>query len=243
MANAQNVQLEQEMPWGGPNVFFQGALLKKAKKLDHKVVLSADGADEIFGGYDKYLNLNKINLNYINQAIDGTTPFNKSLFKNGFFFKKKIDLKLPFKNKFDNARYLDISFSKLPRNFRFSDRYSMGKSIELRYPFLDHILIENSFRLEKKLMINKTVNKIMLRKFFNNKTKKKHINSPQTQWFYETKLKKIMSNICKESPIFDKVLDKKKIKNYFNYFYEKKRNNSFKMWQIYNYDLWLKTFF
>ena len=31
-----------------------------------------------------------------------------------------------------------------------------------------------------------------------------------------------MSNICKESPIFDKVLDKKKIKNYFNYFYEKK---------------------
>ena len=48
----------------------------------------------------------------------------------------------------------------------------MGKSIELRYPFLDHILIENSFRLEKKLMINKTVNKIMLRKFFNNKTKK-----------------------------------------------------------------------
>ena len=88
LTNAQNVQLEQEMPWGGPNVFFQGALLKKAKKLDHKVVLSADGADEIFGGYDKYLNLNKINLNYINQAIDGTTPFNKSLFKNGFFQKK-----------------------------------------------------------------------------------------------------------------------------------------------------------
>ena len=51
------------------------------------------------------------------------------------FFKKKIDLKLPFKNKFDNARYLDISFSKLPRNFRFSDRYSMGKSIELDIRF------------------------------------------------------------------------------------------------------------
>tara|TARA_B100000989_G_scaffold282144_1_gene246938 strand:+ start:1959 stop:3641 length:1683 start_codon:yes stop_codon:yes gene_type:complete len=243
LTNAQNVQLEQEMPWGGPNVFFQGALLQKAKKLDHRVVLSADGADEIFGGYDKYLNINKISSNYINQAIDGTVPFNKSLFKNEFFFKKKIDLKLPFNNKFDNARYLDISFSKLPRNFRFSDRYSMNKSVELRYPFLDHILIENSFRLEKRLMINKTENKIMLRKFFNNKTKKRHINSPQTQWFYETKLKKIMSNISKESPIFDIVLDKKKTKNYFDYFYKKKRNNSFKMWQIYNYDLWLKTFF
>ena len=90
LANAQNVQLEQEMPWGGPNVFFQGALLKKAKKKDHKVVLSADGADEIFGGYDKYLNLNKINLNYINQAIDGTTPFKKSFLKLVFFSKKKL---------------------------------------------------------------------------------------------------------------------------------------------------------
>ena len=28
------------------------------------------------------------------------------------FFSKKIDLKLPFKNKFDNARYLDIFFLK-----------------------------------------------------------------------------------------------------------------------------------
>ena len=72
-------------------------------------------------------------------------------------------------------------------------------------------------------MINKTVNKIMLRKFFNNKTKKKHINSPQTQWFYETKLKKIMSNICKESPIFDKVLDKKKSKIILIIFMKKKK--------------------
>ena len=51
-----------------------------------------------------------------------------------------------------------------------------------------------------------------------------------------------MSNICKESPIFDKVLDKKNQKLFF-IFMKKKRNNSFKMWQIYNYDLWLKTFF
>tara|TARA_A100001015_G_C14321804_1_gene455904 strand:+ start:326 stop:484 length:159 start_codon:yes stop_codon:yes gene_type:complete len=52
-----------------------------------------------------------------------------------------------------------------------------------------------------------------------------------------------MLSICKESPIFDTVLDKKSTKNYFDYFYEKQRDNSFKMWQIYNYDLWLKTFF
>ena len=119
----------------------------------------------------------------------------------------------------------------------------MGQSIELRYPFLDHKLIETSFRLDRKLMINKKVNKILLRQFFNNYSKKKHINSPQTQWFYDPKFKNKMLKICKESPIFDTVLDKNKTKDYFNYFYKTNRNNSFKMWQIYNYDLWLKTFF
>ena len=52
----------------------------------------------------------------------------------GFFQKKKIDLKLPFKNKFDSTRYLDISFSKLLEKVQLN-RYSMGKSIELRYSF------------------------------------------------------------------------------------------------------------
>ena len=58
-----------------------------------------------------------------------------------FNLNKKTKFILPNKNNFDCARYIDITFSKLPRNFRFSDRYSMSKSIELRYPFLDHELI------------------------------------------------------------------------------------------------------
>ena len=93
-------------------------------------------------------------------------------------------------------------------------------------------------------MINDKKNKILMREFFDNKAKKKHINSPQTEWFYDKKMKKIMEHICKKSPIFDTVIDKKKTQDYFNIFYNKKKvTNSFRMWQIYNYDLWLKTFF
>ncbi len=243
LSQVSKIQLEQEMPWGGPNVFFQGYLMQKAKDLGHKVIISADGADEIFGGYNKYLNLKKVNADYVNKAIDNSMPYSTNIFKKNFSLDKKIKFNLPNKNNFDCARYLDITFSKLPRNFRFSDRYSMSKSIELRYPFLDHELIEASFMLSEKLMINKNQNKIIMRQFFKSKRKKKHINSPQTEWFYDKKFKKIMSNICDDSPIFEKVLDNKKTKQYFDYFYAKKRDNSFKMWQIYNYDLWLKTFF
>ena len=119
----------------------------------------------------------------------------------------------------------------------------MAHSVELRYPFLDHRLIELSFKLKKEMMINKNTNKIILRKFYNNNVKKKHINSPQTSWLYHPDFKKIMTEICNDSPIFDNVLDRKKTKKYLDFFYDKKRNNSFKMWQIYNYDLWLKAFF
>ena len=52
-----------------------------------------------------------------------------------------------------------------------------------------------------------------------------------------------MYEIVNDSPIFDTVLNQNKVKNYIDYFYKKKRNNSFKLWQIYNYDLWLKAFF
>lgn len=241
---AKKTQIEQEMPWGGPNVMFQGYLLKKAKKLNHNVVLTADGADEIFGGYQKYLKLGKININYINQAIDGTYPYELSLFKKDRQFKKEnFFIKNNKLENYDYAKFLDITFSKLPRNFRFSDRFSMNQSVELRYPFLDHKLIELSFRLNKNIQINKIHNKIILRELFRFKRKKKHINSPQTQWFYDKKFKSKMFNIIKDSPIFENLLDAKKVKNYLNYFYESKKDNSFKMWQIYNYDLWLRTFF
>ena len=81
-------------------------------------------------------------------------------------------MNLPSKNFMDNARYLDITLSKLPRNFRFSDRYSMGQSVELRYPFLDHKLIELSFKFSDKLLITQNENKILLRKLFDDNKKK-----------------------------------------------------------------------
>ena len=42
------------MPWGGPSVFFLGKILQHLKKVKHNVTLVGDGADEVFGGYNKY---------------------------------------------------------------------------------------------------------------------------------------------------------------------------------------------
>ena len=220
LKNLNKVQIEQEMPWGGPNVFFLGNILKHSKKIKHDVVLSADGSDEIFGGYKKYLfssnNSGKIDFNYITRAIDNTVPHNADLFQDRYLNKFKYDEKIgcPSENYLDNARYIDITLSKLPRNFRFSDRYSMGKSIELRYPFLDHKLIELSFKFSDKLMINNNKNKILLRKFYDDKSIKKHINGPQTNWLYSEIFRNYIIKSLKKSPIYDFYLDNNKVKSF-----------------------------
>jgi asparagine synthase (glutamine-hydrolysing) len=247
--NLDNIQLQQEMPWGGPNVYFLSELLKYSRSKNYTVCLSADGADEIFGGYDKYYSDNrfkkKLDLNYVSLAIDKTKPHSTELFTNNFNknLSEETSLDLPSNSFMDNARYLDITLSKLPRNFRFSDRYSMSQSVELRYPFLDHKLIELSFKFSDKLLITKNENKILLRKLFNDNKPKKHINSPQTNWFYEKKFIKYIDGLIQSSPMFDYGIDKAKCNFFVNNFYKNKQNNSFKLWQLVNYHLWIKNFF
>ena len=246
ISKMHRVQKEQEMPWGGPNTFFQGELLGYSKKKNHNVSLSADGADEIFGGYSKYLNSaegKNFSLDYINRAIDNTLPFNEDIMSKNFYTKKfNTNIECPSRTFLSNARYVDITISKLPRNFRFSDRFSMNQSVELRYPFLDHKLIELSFKFSENLFLNKKKNKILLRKIYDDNKTKKHINSPQTDWLYSNSFKKYVDEMLKKTPIYDFGLDKMKVNSYVNMFYSKKFINSFKLWQIINYDLWVKSF-
>ena len=249
--NLDEVNSQQESPWGGPNIYFMGELLKFAKKNKFKVAYNADGADEIFGGYKKYLRQLKINSfsvnkSYFNLHIDGTTTdvhdLSHDLFlKKTYEYSKEV-VKIPSIHNITNQRYLDIVYNKLPRNFRFSDRFSMNNSIELRYPFLDHKLLELSFELNKNNLINNKKNKILLRDLVKNYkiNKKRHINGPQTEWIYRREIFEYLNKIMKKSPIFEGYLDKKKTKNYINHFYKTRKSNSFKIWQIINLDLFLR---
>lgn len=243
--NLKYTQYIQEMPWGGPNVFFMEKLSELARNKNIKVMFNADGADEVFGGYDKYLskNLNLSSRNYFNQQIDGTINHKNNIIKKNYIIKD-IHMKLPTLNKLSNMRYLDMIYQKLPRNFRFSDRYSMKNAIELRYPFLDVKIIEDSFKFNNRCFINSKINKIILRNIFSKyKRKKKHINSPQINWLKNNTFKKYLEKNIINSPIFDIILDRKKTFDLIGDFYDKKQSNSFKLWQVINYDIWLRTFF
>ena len=58
--------------------------------------------------------------------------------------------------------YLQVR--KIPRNTRMYDRLSMAYGLELRLPFLDHRLVEFSFRIPQQLKIKEGIPKYILKK-------------------------------------------------------------------------------
>tara|TARA_Y100001958_G_scaffold88716_1_gene60343 strand:+ start:1344 stop:3044 length:1701 start_codon:yes stop_codon:yes gene_type:complete len=241
--NLNFIQKVQEMPFGGFNVVFLTLLMKIAKKKGNKVMFIADGADELFGGYKKYSKCNISQKDYYLRSIDGTKS-EKLYIKNNFEkkFKDRISIKYPSKNNLINQRYFDFVYNKLPRNFRFSDRYSMINSIELRYPFLDYKLVEDSFRINPKHLIKNDNYKKIITDIFNIKQKKQHLNSPQIDWFYNIKFKKFLSSKLKNSAIFSKYLDKNKTMKQIEEYYNSKSKNSFHIWKILNLHLFLELY-
>ena len=152
-------------------------LMSKKMKGKIKVVLSGEGADELFGGYGrlflspmefykkKYLKLsNQTELDhFLNRyawfSKDDKIKFlNTEIFKNNFFdensydYLNKIFSECRELNYFDKMYYIMIKIHLVNMLNRL-DRMTMFSSIEARVPFLDKKLIELIFSIPNKYKI------------------------------------------------------------------------------------------
>ncbi len=179
---------------GSINQYLMGT---EAKKRNIKILISGQGADELFYGYLKYYSFYLINFAKKKNFL----AFFKNLFyltRSNFFSQIKyynIFKYLNFKI-LDKTKFFDLNISNVPKNYKnfenlkkrsfddmnkFSvpslchteDRMYMASGIETRFPYLNKDLQKFSLSLPDKFKLSLGFTKYVLRKAFHNELPKK----------------------------------------------------------------------
>lgn len=152
---------------------------------DVKVVLTGDGADELFAGYEKYKDF------FAQQDIGGMDDktfqrnyFNSiSLFNNegklniyntdmkvmayeidSFEMAKPWFDEVPHQDRINQALFLDMQLLLSGNNLVKPDRMGMAVSLEARTPFLDYRMMEFAFRMPGNLKLKDNQTKYIYKK-------------------------------------------------------------------------------
>lgn len=175
LTNIAKATWHLEAPLNHPNTIAIYYLSQRAKE-NVTVLLSGEGADEVFGGYERFSELqhpfrirlllhqirrNKYSpsvlFNYTDpgfRAVTSTaflTPDQVKAIKGGFNYKKPVEIRRDLYNtltgsSFDRQVKYEM-ISYLPDLLIRQDKMSMAHSIENRVPFLDNELVMNSFAI------------------------------------------------------------------------------------------------
>ena len=219
---------------------------KLAKENGIKVVLTGDGADELFCGYDRYksaylapklkfLNFFSKKINRINQLKSDEIPlYYYSIFKNNEHkkifnlqdlnenddFSSDIYEDFSSTDKIDYINYFDTRYWLTNESNYKLDKCSMINSVEARVPFQDINLINRFFFISNKLKFKLHNRKYILKNM--NILPRYILKRPKTGWFSPEKifLETHLTNIIKDYFSEDKIRSQNlfNIEEIFNFF-------------------------
>ena len=135
-------------PLAHPNTVPMYILAKEARKYT-KVLLTGEGADEVFYGYNRYFQKSKKVL--VSNAFNDP-QFISKIFKGEISFtnRKRILLSARKFNKEDKISFYDI-YTYLPHVLLRQDKAGMAANIENRVPFLYTPVVEKGFNSKTKI--------------------------------------------------------------------------------------------
>ncbi len=162
-----------------------------------------------------------------------------------FYDLRKQDLQL---TKSELFMLLDSIFY-LPENILFKvDRASMLNSLETRAPFLNNNIVSMSHKIPFKQKINNGKGKYILRTILENrlhphmiKNLKKGFSIPLNSWInYD--LKELILDTLNKNNLYDQgFFEINNVEKIINDHYSKKVNNTFIIWNLFNYMIWKKN--
>jgi asparagine synthase (glutamine-hydrolysing) len=255
--------------------------LARLTKGRAKVIMSGQGPDEFLAGHTDHFivylkelwnkkriytllvelveGINRYGLvPVMRQAITMLTLKNKQIEKllnPQFVACQKPHIKANKPNSLSASLLLDVTKNRLPMHLRAGDRVNSAFSIESRYPYLDHRIIELSFSMPENQKIRKAWSKYILRTATKNlipesirKRKKKGTPIPLERWMKDLRneIREVFnSKEFKERGYFNQnaVLD------LYDRYCSGKLNRQQRqfygdiIWRILNVELWFRAFF
>jgi len=184
---------------------------------DVKVVLTGDGADELFAGYDKYKDFfaqpeisNLDDKTFQRRYFDSISLFSaegkRSLYGadmragvgqlDSFDVAKTRFDAVPHQDRINQALFLDMQLLLSGNNLVKPDRMGMAVSLEARTPFLDYRMMEFAFRMPGELKLKNGETKYLYKKAVSGLIgdelayrKKQMFTVPVGEWFRDNKVK------------------------------------------------------
>jgi len=257
-SNKDNLQIFSEAIWYNdfplsyPHCSAMFKMAKEASK-DVKVLLYGEGADEIFGGYNIYQDVQKsgLKIDMYSEPKDVKKLLNLKYSEN---IERVKDYKLINKRNI-NSLILYYLKTRLIVQERRLDTMSMAGSIEARVPYLDEKIFKLAQKLPKNLKSNSIENKYILKKvaerYFPKEfiyRKKNGFSMPINRWMKEENfIKEYISILNEKRTLSRSIYNSNSIKKLINDFKFKKdsfiNSNAGKLWSLINLELWIRQFF
>ncbi|TCT14925.1 asparagine synthase (glutamine-hydrolysing) [Natranaerovirga pectinivora] len=202
-------------------------------KEDNTVALSGECADEIFGGYPWFRDLDDIyfdgfpwnkHLDFRKSILSGSIrnlPYEDYVYSKYMDTVKELDFIEPedeHSKRIKMLTYLNIKWFMITLLNR-KDRMSMSNSLEVRVPYADHRLIEYTFNIPWELKYENDVEKSLLREAlkrflpeevaFRKKSPYPKTYNPKYENLVKLMLQEVIDN--KNAPVHQ-LIDKKSLK-------------------------------